>query len=126
MQFLDVAAGSGALSIPAALIGARVTATDLSPALIERLSARADHRVQSSHGAAALALPGGEPREAAPGVGRSRAEEHPYRVSDLEYGVPVCQAPVGHGDVQQSDRSGNGRETRRGPASRGSLGNRSF
>jgi hypothetical protein len=31
MRFLDVAAGSGALSIPAARLGAQVLATDLSP-----------------------------------------------------------------------------------------------
>ena len=31
MRFLDVAAGSGALSVPAARLGAQVLATDLSP-----------------------------------------------------------------------------------------------
>ena len=41
MRFLDVAAGSGALSIPAARLGARVLATDLSPAMLERLRHRA-------------------------------------------------------------------------------------
>jgi ubiquinone/menaquinone biosynthesis C-methylase UbiE len=41
MRFLDVAAGSGALSIPAARLGAEVLATDLSPAMIARLRARA-------------------------------------------------------------------------------------
>jgi ubiquinone/menaquinone biosynthesis C-methylase UbiE len=41
MRFLDVAAGSGALSIPAARLGARVLATDLSPAMLERLERRA-------------------------------------------------------------------------------------
>lgn len=40
-RLLDVAAGSGALSIPAARIGAEVVATDLAPAMIERLNARA-------------------------------------------------------------------------------------
>lgn len=40
-RLLDVAAGSGALSIPAARIGAEVVATDLAPAMIERLHARA-------------------------------------------------------------------------------------
>jgi ubiquinone/menaquinone biosynthesis C-methylase UbiE len=40
-RVLDVAAGSGALSIPAARIGADVIATDLAPAMIERLNARA-------------------------------------------------------------------------------------
>jgi len=41
MRLLDVAAGSGALAIPAARRGARVVATDISPAMIERLTARA-------------------------------------------------------------------------------------
>lgn len=41
MRFLDVAAGSGALSIPAAQLGARVLATDISPSMLERLTARA-------------------------------------------------------------------------------------
>lgn len=41
MRFLDVAAGSGALSIPAARLGAEVVATDLSPAMVELLRARA-------------------------------------------------------------------------------------
>lgn len=41
MRFLDVAAGSGALSIPAARLGARVLSTDLSPAMLERLRTRA-------------------------------------------------------------------------------------
>jgi ubiquinone/menaquinone biosynthesis C-methylase UbiE len=41
MRVLDVASGSGALSIPAARLGAEVVAVDLSPVMIERLSARA-------------------------------------------------------------------------------------
>jgi ubiquinone/menaquinone biosynthesis C-methylase UbiE len=41
MRFLDVAAGSGALSIPAARLGARVLAVDLSPVMLERLEQRA-------------------------------------------------------------------------------------
>ncbi len=40
-RFLDVAAGSGALSIPAARRGADVVATDIAPTMIERLTARA-------------------------------------------------------------------------------------
>jgi len=40
-RFLDVAAGSGALSIPAARLGAQGLATDMSPAMLERLDARA-------------------------------------------------------------------------------------
>lgn len=41
MQLLDVAAGSGALSIPAARIGARVLATDQSAAMLNLLARRA-------------------------------------------------------------------------------------
>lgn len=41
MRFLDVAAGSGALSIPAARLGAQVVSTDISPNMLERLKARA-------------------------------------------------------------------------------------
>src|SRR6188474_2398114 len=41
MQFLDVASGSGALSIPAARIGAQVVAVDQSPIMLELLSIRA-------------------------------------------------------------------------------------
>lgn len=63
MRFLDVAAGSGALSIPAAKIGAKALATDLSPAMLERLEARVrgegleiETRVMDGH---ALDLPDG-------------------------------------------------------------------
>jgi SAM-dependent methyltransferase len=41
MRFLDVAAGSGALGIPAARLGARVMAVDQSPAMLELLAERA-------------------------------------------------------------------------------------
>lgn len=41
MRFLDVAAGSGALSIPAAHFGAQVLATDQSPVMLDLLQARA-------------------------------------------------------------------------------------
>jgi ubiquinone/menaquinone biosynthesis C-methylase UbiE len=40
-RFLDVAAGSGALSIPAARLGAQILSTDISPVMLERLKARA-------------------------------------------------------------------------------------
>jgi ubiquinone/menaquinone biosynthesis C-methylase UbiE len=40
MHFLDVAAGSGALSIPAARLGAYVLSVDLSPAMLELLKVR--------------------------------------------------------------------------------------
>lgn len=39
-RFLDVGAGSGALSIPAVRRGAEVVAIDIAPAMIERLTAR--------------------------------------------------------------------------------------
>lgn len=55
-RFLDVAAGSGALAIPAARLGAHVVAIDISPVMIERLAARArdeglsiDARVMDGH-----------------------------------------------------------------------------
>lgn len=41
LSLLDVAAGSGALSIPAARLGAEVLATDLSPGMLELLRRRA-------------------------------------------------------------------------------------
>lgn len=41
MRFLDVAAGSGALSIPGARRGAEVLAVDLSPEMVDHLRARA-------------------------------------------------------------------------------------
>lgn len=41
MGFLDVAAGTGALSLPAARLGADVVATDISPEMVECLEARA-------------------------------------------------------------------------------------
>jgi ubiquinone/menaquinone biosynthesis C-methylase UbiE len=61
-RFLDVAAGTGGLSLPAARLGARVLATDWSPAMIERFEARvreerlsgAEARVMDCH---ALDLP---------------------------------------------------------------------
>ena len=60
MRFLDVAAGSGALSIPAARLGAEVLATDQSPVMLGLLKVRAgqeglniETRVMDAH---ALAL----------------------------------------------------------------------
>ena len=41
MRFLDVASGSGALSIPAARLGAKVTSVDLSPVMLSLLEKRA-------------------------------------------------------------------------------------
>jgi ubiquinone/menaquinone biosynthesis C-methylase UbiE len=42
MYFLDVASGSGALSLPAARQGSKVLAIDISPVMIERLNVRAE------------------------------------------------------------------------------------
>jgi ubiquinone/menaquinone biosynthesis C-methylase UbiE len=59
--FLDIAAGPGGLSLPAARLGAKVLATDWSPKMIEHLNARAtaegldaEGRVMDCH---ALELP---------------------------------------------------------------------
>ena len=41
MRFLDVAAGSGAPSIPAARLGAQVVSTDMSATMLKKLGARA-------------------------------------------------------------------------------------
>ncbi|MBW3601184.1 MAG: methyltransferase domain-containing protein [Actinobacteria bacterium] len=41
MRFSDVAAGSGALSLPAARLGAQVVATDIAPTMVALLEARA-------------------------------------------------------------------------------------
>lgn len=41
MRFLDVAAGAGALSIPAARLGAQVFSVDISPQMLDRLKSRA-------------------------------------------------------------------------------------
>jgi ubiquinone/menaquinone biosynthesis C-methylase UbiE len=48
MRVLDVACGSGALSIPAARLGAQVLAVDQSPKMLERLQARAREEALSS------------------------------------------------------------------------------
>ena len=40
-RFLDIASGSGALSIPAARLGAQVVAVDQSPVMLELLRTRA-------------------------------------------------------------------------------------
>ena len=47
-RFLDVAAGTGGLSLPAARLGAQVLATDWSPAMIERFEARVRDEVLSN------------------------------------------------------------------------------
>ena len=50
-RFLDVAAGPGGLSLPAARLGAKVVATDWSPKMIERFIARVrDERIPDAEG----------------------------------------------------------------------------
>src|SRR5688572_26450874 len=50
-RFLDVAAGTGGLTLPAARLGARVVATDWSPKMIERFIARVrDERFLDAEG----------------------------------------------------------------------------
>jgi SAM-dependent methyltransferase len=51
---LDVAAGSGALSIPAAELGAEVLATDLSPGMLDLLRARAQEAGVTGIGTAVM------------------------------------------------------------------------
>lgn len=53
-RFLDVAAGPGGLSLPAARLGARVVATDWSPAMVERFEARV--RAEGLTGAEGLVM----------------------------------------------------------------------
>lgn len=72
--FLDVAAGTGGLSLPAARLGAKVLATDWSPRMIERFNARAtaegldaEGRVMDCH---ALDVP-----------------DHSYDVTGSQFGV---------------------------------------
>lgn len=64
VRVLDVAAGSGALGIPAARRGAEVIGVDIAPAMIDRLAARArDERLDTLEGrvmdGTALAFPDG-------------------------------------------------------------------
>jgi len=50
-RFLDVAAGTGGLSLPAARLGADVLATDWAPAMIEQFQARVrDERLTTAEG----------------------------------------------------------------------------
>lgn len=55
-RFLDVAAGSGALTLPAARRGAEVLGTDIAPGMVERLEARA--RAEGLHHVEARVMDG--------------------------------------------------------------------
>ena len=87
MRFLDVAAGSGALSIPAARLGARVVATDLSPAMLALLEQRArdeglsiETRVMDGH---ALELEDGSFDMAGSQFGVMLFEDMPKGIAEL-------------------------------------------
>ena len=94
MRFLDVAAGSGALSIPAARLGAQVLAVDLSPNMLERLKARAckeelnlETRVMDGH---ALEL-----------------EEDTFDISGSQFGVMLFpDMPRGISELARVTKSG--------------------
>ena len=94
MTFLDVAAGSGALSIPAARLGAKVLATDQSPTMLELLTARAteegldiDTRVMDGH---ALAL-----------------EDNAFDVAGSQFGVMLFpDMPKGISEMARVVKSG--------------------
>ena len=73
MRFLDVAAGSGALSIPAARLGAQVLAADMSPVMLERLKARARKpgaivHLRSTHSVAVSCLADVNPADVLPPI----------------------------------------------------------
>ncbi|MGI9658062.1 MAG: class I SAM-dependent methyltransferase [Gaiellaceae bacterium] len=95
MRFLDVASGSGALSIPAARLGAEVLATDISQTMAERLEARAaseglvgvEARVMDGH---ALEL-----------------EDDTYDVAGSQFGVMLFpDLPKGVGELARVTRPG--------------------
>ena len=72
-SFLDVAAGPGGLSLPAARLGAQVLATDWSPAMIERFEARSRQE--------GLRHAEGRVMDVMPSIFRTRASMSPGRCS---------------------------------------------
>ena len=94
MRFLDVAAGSGALSIPAARLGAQVLSTDISPVMLGRLEALArkeglnlETRVMDGH---ALEL-----------------EDDAFDISGSQFGVMLFpDMPRGIGELARITKSG--------------------
>ena len=74
-RFLDVAAGTGGLSLPAARLGARVLATDISPKMVERLLARAG--AEGLDGVEALVMDGHD----------LELEDETFDVSGSQFGV---------------------------------------
>ena len=94
-SFLDVAAGSGALSLPAAQIGARVTATDISPRMVERLAARAGR--EGLHDLKALVMDGCA----------LEFEDDSFDVAGSQYGVMLFpDLPLGLAEMVRVTRPG--------------------
>jgi ubiquinone/menaquinone biosynthesis C-methylase UbiE len=92
VRVLDVAAGSGNISLPAARTGASVVSTDLTPELLQRSQARAaaqgltlDYREANAH---ALPFGDGEFDTVISAIGVQFAPEHRRAASEL---VRVCR-----------------------------------
>ncbi len=87
LRLLDVAAGGGALSIPAAELGARVLATDLAPGMLELLRERASTAGVS--GVRTEVMDGMvSPAEALAAAGYVRVRLHTLEL-DVEVGSPA-------------------------------------
>ena len=92
VRVLDVAAGSGNISLPAAATGASVVSSDLTPELLQRSQARAaaqglilDYREANAH---ALPFGDGEFDTVISAIGVQFAPEHQRAASEL---VRVCR-----------------------------------
>jgi ubiquinone/menaquinone biosynthesis C-methylase UbiE len=92
VRVLDVAAGSGNISLPAAKAGATVVSTDLTPELLQRSRARAaaqgltlEYREANAH---ALPFGDGEFDTVMSAIGVMFASDHPRAASEL---VRVCR-----------------------------------
>jgi SAM-dependent methyltransferase len=93
VRVLDVAAGSGNISLPAAKTGATVVSTDLTPELLQRSQARAaaqglrlDYREANAH---ALPFGDGEFDVVMSAIGVMFAPDHQRAANEL---VRVCRA----------------------------------
>lgn len=92
VRVLDVAAGSGNISLPAAKAGATVVSTDLTPELLQRSRARAaaqgltlDYQEANAH---ALPFGDGEFDAVMSAIGVMFAHDHPRAASEL---IRVCR-----------------------------------